>query len=89
MKPQRILLADDDPKLLALLKSSLQKEGYVILEVLDGEAALDQIKSEKHGAVKWILNRGRLTSSCRRRHLKILVYPGHIIVFINQCFMEQ
>jgi CheY-like chemotaxis protein len=47
MKPQRILLADDDPKLLSLLKSSLQKEGYATIEVFDGEAALEQIKSEK------------------------------------------
>jgi CheY-like chemotaxis protein len=46
MKPQRILIADDDPKLLALLKSSLQKEGYVTLEVPDGEAALQQITAE-------------------------------------------
>ena len=28
MKPQRILIADDDEKVLALLKSSLQKEGF-------------------------------------------------------------
>lgn len=46
MKPHQILIADDDPKLLALLKSSLQKEGYVTIEVLDGEAALQQIQSE-------------------------------------------
>lgn len=45
MKPQRILLADDDAKLLTLLKSSLQKEGYATIEALDGEAALEQIKS--------------------------------------------
>lgn len=47
MKPQRILIADDDPKLLALLKSNLQKEGYATIEVLDGEAALEQIQHEK------------------------------------------
>ena len=46
MKPQQILIVDDDPKLLALLKSSLQKEGYVTIETLDGEMALQQIETE-------------------------------------------
>ncbi len=47
MKPQRILIADDDTKLVALLKSSLQKSGFATIEALDGEAALEQIKNEK------------------------------------------
>jgi CheY-like chemotaxis protein len=46
MKPQHILLVDDDPKLLTLLKSSLQKEGYVTSETLDGDTALRQIETE-------------------------------------------
>lgn len=47
MKPQRILIADDDAKLLALLTSSLTKSGYKTTEALDGEAALEQVKKEK------------------------------------------
>jgi CheY-like chemotaxis protein len=47
MKPQRILIADDDTKLVALLKSSLQKSGYATSEALDGESALEQVKAEK------------------------------------------
>ena len=47
MKPQQqILIADDDPKLLTLLKSSLQKEGYVTIEAIDGKAALERLKTE-------------------------------------------
>lgn len=46
MEPQQILIADDDPKLLTLLKSSLQKEGYMTIETLDGQAALQQIQAE-------------------------------------------
>jgi DNA-binding response OmpR family regulator len=44
---QRILIADDDSKLVALLTSSLQKAGYATLEALDGEAALERVKNEK------------------------------------------
>jgi CheY-like chemotaxis protein len=47
MKPQRILIADDDPKLLTLLKSSLQKEGYATIEAIDGEIAFQQIQQEQ------------------------------------------
>jgi CheY-like chemotaxis protein len=47
MRAQRILIADDDPKLLALVKLTLQKEGFATIEALDGEVALAQIKSEK------------------------------------------
>lgn len=41
MKPQHILIADDDEKVVALLKSSLQKEGYQTSEAFDGAAALE------------------------------------------------
>ena len=47
MKPQRILIADDDAKLLALLTSSLKKSGFETTEALDGEAALEQVKHKK------------------------------------------
>ena len=47
MRSQRILIADDDPKLLTLVKLTLQKEGFATIEALDGEVALAQIKSEK------------------------------------------
>ena len=47
MKLQRILIADDDTKLVALLTSSLQKSGYATFEALDGEAALERAKNEK------------------------------------------
>lgn len=46
MKP-RILIVDDDPKLVALLTSSLQKSGYATIEAMDGEAALEHAQNEK------------------------------------------
>ena len=46
MKPQRILIADDDEKVLALLKSSLQKEGFETNEALNGAAALEIARLE-------------------------------------------
>ncbi len=46
MKPQRILIADDDEKVLALLKSSLQKAGYETSLALNGAEAVTLAKKE-------------------------------------------
>jgi DNA-binding response OmpR family regulator len=46
MKP-RILIADDDTKLVTLLTSSLKKSGYDTSEAFDGEEALNQVKVQK------------------------------------------
>jgi CheY-like chemotaxis protein len=46
MKSQQILIADDDPKVLSLLTSSLKKAGYDTFEALDGEAAQEIIEQE-------------------------------------------
>ena len=46
MKPQHILIADDDEKVVALLKSSLQKEGYQTSEAFNGAAALELAKKQ-------------------------------------------
>ena len=42
MKPQRILIADDDEKVLALLVSSLKKAGYLTSQAINGVIALEQ-----------------------------------------------
>jgi CheY-like chemotaxis protein len=47
MKPQRILIADDDEKVLALLSSSLQKSGYITSQAIDGATALELAKKER------------------------------------------
>jgi len=46
MKPQLILIADDDEKVVALLKSSLQKEGYHTSEAFNGATALELAKKQ-------------------------------------------
>ena len=44
--PARILIADDLPDLLAALTETLQREGYAVTAVGDGEAALSAIRSD-------------------------------------------
>jgi DNA-binding response OmpR family regulator len=43
----RILVADDDPKLVQVLRMYLEHEGHSVLAVADGRAALDQCRARK------------------------------------------
>ena len=44
--PARILIADDLPDLLQALKETLEREGFIVTAVGDGEAALAAIRAE-------------------------------------------
>ncbi len=43
----KILIADDDPFLLRLVRYLLGKEGYEIVTATDGEGALESVETEK------------------------------------------
>ncbi len=45
MDPITILVVDDDPSIVHLLKENLEMEGYRVLEGYDGQAALNLAKS--------------------------------------------
>ncbi len=45
--PKRILVADDDAKILFLMKDMLELKGYAVIEAKDGQEALDKAKKEK------------------------------------------
>jgi DNA-binding response OmpR family regulator len=43
----RVLVADDEPHLLRLVKFRLEREGYEVLTATDGEAALNVAREER------------------------------------------
>ena len=45
--PARVLVADDEPHLLRLVKFRLEREGYEVLTATDGEAALKVAREER------------------------------------------
>jgi DNA-binding response OmpR family regulator len=45
-KKTTILAADDDPQILRLVRRNLQFDGYEVIAVTDGQAALDHIETE-------------------------------------------
>ncbi len=44
---QRILVADDDPQIVRLVQSYLQKDGFVVYTASDGEMALHVLRAER------------------------------------------
>ena len=44
---KKILIAEDSPTVLAILKSTLEEAGYGVVAVMDGQEALAKAKTEK------------------------------------------
>src|SRR5829696_6405523 len=44
-KGRKILIADDEPDILEILKYNLEKEGYAVVTAKDGDEALDKAKA--------------------------------------------
>jgi two-component system alkaline phosphatase synthesis response regulator PhoP len=44
---QRILIVDDDPKIVRLLRASLEQAGYQVLVANDGQTALHMLRRER------------------------------------------
>ena len=47
----RVLIAEDEPNLVESLSFILNREGYEVTAVFDGEAVLEQLRSTKPGLV--------------------------------------
>ena len=43
---KRILVVEDEPDICRIMKTLLEKEGYEVIVVHDGEAGLDHVQSE-------------------------------------------
>ena len=45
--PKKILITEDSPTILTLIKDVLEKEGYSVITAVDGQEALEKCKKEK------------------------------------------
>jgi two-component system KDP operon response regulator KdpE len=53
MNPAKILLVDDDPLIRRALRATLTSAGYLVVEAMTGEEALEKLQAE--GAVYMVL----------------------------------
>ncbi|PIW67299.1 MAG: hypothetical protein COW10_06410, partial [Candidatus Omnitrophica bacterium CG12_big_fil_rev_8_21_14_0_65_42_8] len=44
MLKEKILIADDDPDILDVIRITLESEGYEVIEAHDGKEAVDMVK---------------------------------------------
>jgi two-component system, OmpR family, KDP operon response regulator KdpE len=54
LKKTTILSADDDPQILRLVTRNLQFDGYEVIAVSDGQAALEQIEARSLILSSWM-----------------------------------
>ena len=45
--PPRILVVDDEPAILRFLRAGLGSQGYIVVEVASGQAALDAVRQRR------------------------------------------
>lgn len=44
--PKKILVTEDSPTILAMMKDMLEGEGYIVITAVDGQDALNKVKQE-------------------------------------------
>ena len=53
---RRILLVDDEPRLLDSVRMNLELEDFEVFEAYDGHEALDKVRRFARCFVEWILS---------------------------------
>ncbi len=53
---QRILVVDDEPEIIRVVRGYLEKEGYIVYTAVNGRAALDSIRYDKPDLILLDLN---------------------------------
>ncbi len=77
---KQVLLIDDDPNFLTVLKYVFQKEGYKVVCCSSGEKALDLIESNDFGAIISDYKMGRVSGLTIARTAKNKKPPIPIVL---------
>jgi putative two-component system response regulator len=68
--PAQILVVDDDPAIVELLRRMLTREGYAVVSAADGQAALDQVAVQRPDLILLDVTMPRLDGFAVCRSLK-------------------
>jgi two-component system, chemotaxis family, chemotaxis protein CheY len=79
-----ILVIDDDPSIVHLLKEDLEQEGYKVLEGYDGQAALQMAKAAKPNLIILDINMPLINGLKALEYLRDLAETKNIpILFLS------
>ncbi|MGB1250829.1 MAG: response regulator transcription factor [Candidatus Promineifilaceae bacterium] len=87
MKRNTILVVDDDPEIVKLLRNYLENEGYAVITAYSGRTALQRIQSERPDCVLldlmlpdedgWTITR-KVRADSRVRHTPIIMLTARV-----------
>jgi two-component system response regulator MprA len=80
-RPKKILVADDEPVLRAMLKEALEMSGYQVILAADGKSVLEKVSSEKPDLVLMDGLLPKLHGFLACKAIKELVSPPKVILF--------
>jgi two-component system alkaline phosphatase synthesis response regulator PhoP len=79
---KRILIADDEPRVLRVLKLSLERHGYIVDQALNGEIALDIIKQQTPDVLITDIQMPRLTGEALCKKLQAETPARNYLIFV-------
>jgi CheY-like chemotaxis protein len=87
----RILIADDEPHVIRILKLALERAGYRVDSVLNGEAALAQVLEDPPAALITDIQMPRMTGQelCCRLHEEMPERTFPILVMTSRVEREH
>ena len=79
---KRILIADDEPHVVRVLKQSLERQGYQVEGVLNGEAALQRIRQSAPDVLITDIQMPRLTGEALCRQIQTEMPRREFLIFV-------
>jgi DNA-binding response OmpR family regulator len=78
----RILITDDEPHVLRVLKLSLENHGYQVDQALDGEIALEKIKQHEPDVLITDIHMPRLTGEALCKKIQSEFQQRKFLIFV-------
>ncbi|MCU7935390.1 MAG: response regulator [Candidatus Thiodiazotropha sp. (ex Dulcina madagascariensis)] len=78
----RILITDDEPHVIRVLKKSLERHGYQVDEALDGEVALEKIRQQEPDVLITDIQMPRLTGEALCKQLQEEIPQRKFLIFV-------
>jgi DNA-binding response OmpR family regulator len=79
---KRILIVDDEPHILRLLKLALEKKNFEVDTALNGEAALQKICQEQPAVLITDIDMPRMSGKDLCRHIEQDIPDRRFIIFV-------